>query len=192
MLRKKSSRDAKKSVKKFAEKKQMIAEKIADHLLAQGMKRASLRPLAAVAGTSDRMLLHYFADKKELMTAILILISERLITMLDSARSEQMQFQTLIKHLSEMIKAPNVRPYLKIWLELASSVDGGDDYYRTIARQICDQFYGWLASALKVEKEEERKALASLAFAITEGFVLFDALDSDLLISNAIQGLEFL
>lgn len=177
---------------KNTDKKQIIIEKLADHLLAHGMQAASLRQLAAAVGTSDRMLLHYFADKKELMTAILILISERLLTILDTARSEPMQFQTLITHLSKMIKEPHVRPYLKIWLQLASSADGGDDYYRTIARQICNQFFGWMASALEVEREEERKALAALAFAMIEGLVLFDALDADSLIVNAIKGLEFL
>ena len=46
-----------------------IVERLADHVLAHGLSASSLRPLAKAAGTSDRMLLYYFADKSEMMTA---------------------------------------------------------------------------------------------------------------------------
>ena len=176
-------------MKKSDAKRQAIIERLADHLIVNGMKGASLRPLAAVAGMSDRMLLHYFADKKDLMTATLLLVAERLKTILQSAHSEQLPFQRLVSHLAGMIKDQHIRPYLTLWLELAASAAGGEEYYRTIARQIGDSFFDWIASALKVEHEEDRKALAALAFATVEGFVLLDALGSDALIANALDGL---
>lgn len=173
---------------KIEERKQIITEKIADHLLAHGMKNASLRPLAAVAGTSDRMLLHYFANKEELMTATLLLVTERLMAILSNTQSEQLPFQILLPHLAKMISDPHIRPYLRLWLELAASAAGGEEYYRTIARQICDIFFDWIASALKVEREEDRISLAAFAFATIEGFVLLDMLGYDSLIACGLGG----
>ena len=55
-----------------------ILERIADHILANGLSASSLRPLAKAAGTSDRMLLYYFADKAEIITAALGVVMQPL------------------------------------------------------------------------------------------------------------------
>jgi AcrR family transcriptional regulator len=171
-------------------KRQLILNGIADHLLSHGMKASSLRQVAAAVNTSDRMLLHYFVDKEEMMTAALNLVSERMINRLASIHSEQMPFQTLLPYLVEMLKDPDIRPYLRLWLELAALSAGEDGSYRMIARQICDSFYVWIAAALQVEKEEERAPMAALAFATLEGFVLFDALNYSSKITSALKGIE--
>jgi AcrR family transcriptional regulator len=177
-------------MKKTDSKKQAIIEQLADYLLIHGMKGASLRPLAAAVGMSDRMLLHYFSDKEELMTATLLLVSDRLKLILGSAQSEQLPYRLLVPHLAGMIKDQHIRPYLRLWLELAASAAGGEEYHRTIARQICDDFFDWVLSALKVEREEDRRPLAALAFATVEGLVLLDTIGSDSLITNALEGME--
>lgn len=48
-------------MEKTETRRQRILNQIADHLLATGLKDASLRHLAAAIGTSDRMLLWAFA-----------------------------------------------------------------------------------------------------------------------------------
>ena len=81
-------------------KRQQLLGKIADHLLASGIEQSSLRQLAAAIGTSDRMLLHYFEDKEALMRAALTLVATRMIGLLDSVRSGQVPYQTLlIQHI---------------------------------------------------------------------------------------------
>ena len=168
-------------------KKQMIIEKLADHLLQHGMKESSLRQLAAAADMSDRMLLHYFTNKDELLTATLVRINDRLISILDSASAEQMPLQTLLPHLAKMIKNPHINPYLKLWLELVPLTTAEHEPYLVIAKQICDTFFEKLTSMLKVEREEELIPLASLAFAVTEGFVVLDALGLDTHIASALK-----
>jgi AcrR family transcriptional regulator len=177
-------------MKKTENRRQVVLEKIADHLLVHGMKGASLRKLAAAVGTSDRMLLHYFADKEELMTGALTLVAGRLVRILESARSEQIPFQAFLPHLAEMMKEPQVRPYLKLSLELVALAAGEKEPYRTIALKIWNDFFGWIAAALKVEREEDRLPLAALALATTEGFMLLDALDCGSIITNALEGLK--
>ncbi|MFZ2489634.1 MAG: TetR family transcriptional regulator [Anaerolineae bacterium] len=173
-------------MKKTEVKRQLILGKIAEYLLAYGMRDASLRQLAAKIGTSDRMLLHYFSDKNELMNAALNLVAAQLIDILDSTRSKQMPFETLMTYLAGMIKEPDIRPYLRLWLELAA-MSTASEAYRTIARQICDSFYDWINSVLIVEKDEERAPMAALAFATIEGFVLLDSLGYDAKITSALK-----
>jgi AcrR family transcriptional regulator len=45
----------------------LLLDRLADYVLAHGLTASSLRPLARAAGTSDRMLLYYFADKDAVM-----------------------------------------------------------------------------------------------------------------------------
>jgi AcrR family transcriptional regulator len=177
-------------MKKTEIKRQLVIEKIADHLLANGMKEASLRRLAAAAGMSDRMLLHYFVNKDELLTAALILITERLIVMLEGARLEQLPYPILLPHLAGMMKNPQIRPFLRLWLELVSLSSGAEAACHAAAQQIRDIFFDWMTAVLKVEREEERKPLAALAFATIEGLVLLDALDSGSLIESALEGVK--
>ncbi len=174
-------------MKKTETRKRDLVEKMADHLLLHGLKGASLRPLAASAGTSDRMLLHYFADKDELMSATLTRLAERLLAILDHVRPEPVPLGTLLPRLAGMLHDPQVRPYLRLWLELAAASAGGDEPCRAVARRIGDIFLAWISAALAVEREEDRAPTAALAFATTEGLVVLDAVDSGALIPLALQ-----
>jgi AcrR family transcriptional regulator len=175
---------------KTEDRRQAFVEMAADHLLAHGMREATLRKTAAAAGTSGRMLLHYFADKDDLLKAALTLLTARLVRILDSARLEQMPFQALLPLLAAMMKDPQVRPYLRLSLELAALSAEGEESYGAIAREICGDFFDWVASALKVEREEDRIPLAALAFATTEGFMVLDALNSGSIIADALEGIR--
>ena len=91
-------------------------------------------------------------------------------------------------YLAGMIEDPGIRPYLRLWLELAA-MSAANDSYRRIARQICDSFYDWIASALAVDSENERAPMAALAFATIEGFVLLDSLDYGSKVASALEGI---
>jgi hypothetical protein len=89
-----------------------------------------------------------------------------------------------------MLKSPEIRPYLKLWLELAAYATGQNSFYRDTARQLCESFYHWVAASIAVRYEKDRAAVASLAFATMEGFVLLDAIGLDSHINTALQGLR--
>lgn len=176
-------------MKKGEARRQEILERLADHVLAHGLRGASLRPLAAAAGTSDRMLLHYFVDKEELLTATLTLITQRLITMLEGARAEPLSFQRLVPQLVGVLNDSHVRPYMRLWLELVAFAGAENEPFRSIARQIATTMLSWIAAALHVEREEEREPLAALTLTLIEGFVLFDALGEGAISRAALAGL---
>jgi AcrR family transcriptional regulator len=171
-------------------KRQFIVEKIADHLLVHGLKGASLRKIAAAVGMSDRMLLHYFANKEEMMTGALTQVTVRLVRILESAHLGQMPFQVLLPQLATMMKDPHVRPYLRLSLELVALATEKKDSYGDIARKIWNDFFSWIAATIQVKREKDRTPLAALAFATTEGFMLLDALDCGSIITEALEGIK--
>jgi AcrR family transcriptional regulator len=175
-------------MKKGVLRKQQILERLADHVLLEGLQSTSLRPLAAAAGTSDRMLLHYFVDKEELLTAILTVVMQRLIVILDQARAEPMPFQRLLPQLSAMLKDERIRPYMRLWLDLAAAAAGEKEPFRSIARHISSTLLSWIAVALIVPTEAERAPLAALTLSIIEGFVILDALGDDTTPRHALAG----
>lgn len=177
-------------IDKTEARRQAITQKMADYMLEHGLQNSSLRKLAAAAGTSDRMLLHYFTNKEELLSATLVVITERLVALLDGARAEPMPFETLLTLLAVMIKDERVQPYLRLYLELVAFAAGGEEFYRQVAGKIADIFLDWYSAALEVEREEDRLPMASLAFATVEGFILLDAVGRDPWITEALRGIE--
>lgn len=169
-------------------KRLAIARTLADHLVSQGLKGASLRAMAKAAGTSDRMLLHYFANKDELMVAVLNVVADRLGGFFADAQAEPKPLGELVAYLSGVVMNPQVRPYMRLWLELAASASSGEGVYRDVAKAIFDRYTAWVASQLKVSREEDRKHQAAVAIAMAEGFVLLDAAGATDIIADALAG----
>ncbi len=176
-------------MKKGDARRRHILERLADHVLAHGLQGASLRPLAAAADTSDRMLLHYFVDKEAVLTATLTLVTERLVAILDAARPSPMPFLVLIPQLAGLLKDPQIQPYMRLWLELVAFAARGQEPFRSIARQIASTFLQWIGAALTVEHEEQRAPLAALTLTIIEGLVLLDTLGEDGNVAAALAGI---
>jgi len=156
-------------------RRQAALERMADHLLREGLGGASLRPLAAAAGTSDRMLLYYFADKHELLAATLEKIAERLVHLLDEAGTGPRPFPTLLAEIWAAIRSPALQPYVRLWIELAASAARNERPHRAVAGQIADGFLAWAAGRLQVERESDRAALAAVLLATVDGLALLDA-----------------
>lgn len=158
-------------------RREAAIDKMADHLLANGLAAARLRALAGAAGTSDRMLLYYFADKDELIAATLARIAERLAATLAAAvpAGTRLAEPALRQAVWHGMRSPALAPYLRIWLELAAGSARGEQPQRRVAGEIADLFHGWLAERLDVA-EAERSGAAARLFARLEGALLIDAL----------------
>src|ERR1700735_4324085 len=96
------------------DRREAAIERMADHVLAEGLAAATLRPLAAAAGTSDRMLLYYFADKDELLTATLARIAARMIVQLDSAipAERPRPFSVLLEQVWAAVASDSLQPFM--------------------------------------------------------------------------------
>jgi AcrR family transcriptional regulator len=162
---------------KNEQKKSEIVDRLADHVLAHGLVAASLRPLAKAAGTSDRMLLYYFADKAEIIGATLARIAERMTVALAAHTTPTpLPLDALIAHLSAIVLRTEFWPYMCVWLELASRAGRSDPDYTQVAAQIGEGFLAWGAMQLDAPDEEARARDAARLLVVIEGMVLVKAI----------------
>jgi AcrR family transcriptional regulator len=164
-----------------------IVERLADHVLAVGLSASSLRPLAKAAGTSDRMLLYYFRDKSEIITAVLQLISARLVSMLrQRAAHEPMPIDDLRRQFANILFVDDLWPYMRIWLEVASKAAMGDPFYRAVGEQIGRGFLEWGKAQLNSENDAQRDIDAAKLLVSIEGMLVLKSLGLDDVVAKAL------
>lgn len=123
--------------------------RMADHVLAHGLRDATLRPLARAAGTSDRMLIYRHSSKEALIAAILDHLAERLTGMLDAAPLPPADNpDALMAGLLAMMRSPAAQPYVAVWLEVVAGAARGDATCRATGARIIAHFHRWLADRL--------------------------------------------
>ena len=123
------------------------------------------------------MLLYYFADKDELLSATLEHVASRLARILDGTGQDRtpLPFSTLLAEVWASVRTPDLQPYMRLWLELAASAARSQEPYRAIAGRIADGFLAWTAERLHVEREADRAPQAALLLATVDGLALLDA-----------------
>jgi AcrR family transcriptional regulator len=166
-----------------------IVELVADHLLKAGLAASSLRTLAAACHTSDRMLLYYFADKNDLMVSALRSITLRVGGILLAALPPDTDGdpEAELGLLAGILRGPAMRPYMRLWLELASRAAHGDEPYLTVSGQMADGFAAWIASRLSGPNETVRHAGAARLLATLDGLVILDAVGRSGLVAQALE-----
>ena len=159
-------------------RRDIAIEKMADHLLAKGLEAATLRPLAEAVGTSDRMLLYYFADRDELLSATLEHIAVRLAARLDALVPGDVR-RPLAQLLAEVwpeLTSDELKPYMDIWLNLSARACGGHEPYRRIAGAIADTFLAWTSERIAGRTQAAREESAQLLIAALNGMFVLHAI----------------
>ena len=159
------------------DRRSALIMRLADHILAHGLGAASLRPLAAAAGTSDRMLLYYFPDKAAIIAAVLNEIAQRMMTLLDANRASGPLAPTqLMVRLAPLIRDSSVWPFMQVWLEIASLAARGDNTCMRVGGGIARDFVAWLANQIDDADETKRQTEAVRLLMLIEGAVLLTSL----------------
>ena len=145
--------------------------------------------MAEAASTSDRMLMHYFKDKDEILTLALNRISQEMFHLLNNGSRPMLDFEELVSLLIESIKNNQFKPYLDIWFELVHLASDGKEPYSTISKDIGKTYWNWLLSSYKPKPNEDLEQMASLIFAFIEGGVLLYKMGMDNHVDMAMEGL---
>lgn len=157
-----------------------LLDRLADHVLAEGLAGSSLRPLAKAAGISDRMLLYHFRDKAEVIAATLEVVFGRLVAILEDAASPApLPLNRLIASLPKTLLADRFWPYMRLWLEIASRAGHGDAFYRAIGERLARGFLAWGAAQLDSPTPEARERDAARLLVTMEGMVLLKSVGLD-------------
>jgi AcrR family transcriptional regulator len=168
------------SVVKSDDRRAALLDRMADHILAHGISESSLRPLAKAARTSDRMLLYYFSDKTEMITATLGHISLRLAGVLgEQGAVAPLPIDRLIPKLFDLLCAESLWPYMRLWLEIASLAAKGDPVCRAVGEAIARGFLDWGAAQLNSPTPEAREADAAKLLVTIEGMILLKSVGLD-------------
>jgi AcrR family transcriptional regulator len=173
------------------DRREAAIERMADHVLSEGLAAGTLRPLAAAAGTSDRMLLYYFADKDELLTATLNRIATRMIVQLDGSIPVEPRrpFPVLLQQVWAALASESLQPFMPLWLELASGAARGLQPHRDVAGKIADGFLAWVTIRLQPESDGGPASLAPLFLASIEGMYLLMAVGRGTIAESAVSEL---
>jgi AcrR family transcriptional regulator len=162
-----------------------LIDRLADHVLAEGLAASSLRPLAKAAGTSDRMLLYYFDDKDAVIGAALERVAQRMVVLLNMAAPPAPLAPELLRdHLAPLMQDAAVWPYMRVWLDMAARAAQGDAAIRAVGARIGQAFLDWIARHLDMPPAERAGAAARLLIEI-EGTVLLASLGLDEAIAAA-------
>jgi AcrR family transcriptional regulator len=159
------------------QKRDDMLDRMVEHVLAHGLGGASLRPLAAAAGTSDRMLLYYFTDKDEIILAIFGAIALRFGAMLMQAVPDRQPSDalTLRADLYRVFRTDAARPFIQVYLELCVAASRGEQPHRLVAAQLARASIAWAGEQLNCA-DDERERLAALTLATVDGLWLLDAI----------------
>ena len=155
-----------------SDQREAITETLAAHVLGNGLGETSLRQLAKAANVSDRMLLYYFEDKADLLSAVLGLIADNFTVHLDSAlpAEEPMDVKDLFNAVSNLNNHPDVRHFISLWIETIAAAARDIEPHKSIAKQIAGRFLDWIECRLPIRPS--RRSDAIMLLSIIEGLAI--------------------
>lgn len=163
---------------KQQDRREALLDLMVNHVLSEGMQAATLRPLAAAAGTSDRMLLYYFTDKDKLIGAVLEKISAKIRDELEIAIpvGEPQPFDMLLQQVWAVLGSQHLKPYMDIWLDLASGAARDIQPYGKVASAILDGYLSWVRMRLQPTPDGMLSFSPELLITTIQGMYLFEAI----------------
>lgn len=152
--------------------KQALLADLAVHVLNNGLNDASLRPMAAAAGTSDRMLIYHFGSKDALIAELLEFLASQMAAGLDHALPEERfaSEQRLIETIVQLMRSAEFAPYTRVWLEIVAVAAKGTSAHRDAGHAIILIFLEWLA-----KRHPDGHDGAPRALTLIEGTLIMDA-----------------
>lgn len=152
--------------------KDSLLAALAAHVLAHGLNTASLRPMAAAAGTSDRMLIYHFGSKDALIAELLEFLAAQMAVGLDAALPPQ-PFESdraLVLQVVQLMRSEPFQPYTRVWLDIISASGQGQAAHQAAGKAIIDAFLAWVAA-----RHPEGAARAPFLLTLIEGILVMDA-----------------
>ena len=143
-------------MRKVALKRQLVIERVATHLLTEGLNKTGLRLLAQVAGTSDRMLIYYFGSKEALLDEVLGEIAAGVTAQLDAMLGTQPRpADELLAQLTLLTKDEGFRPAVQLWFELVGLAARGQEPFLSNAQTLANNWIAWIASRIDNPADED-------------------------------------
>ncbi len=151
---------------KVEAKKEKIIQAVAFYMISEGLADVGLRKLAAVGGTSDRMLIYYFGTKDGLIGEVLQMIAGGLSAQLDMVLGpHQRDADQLLNEVLALKEVPEFISVIRLWFEVVGLAVRENEPYAAYAKEIGKTWIEWIESRLPVEQRDQTMA----TFAEIEG-----------------------
>ncbi len=153
------------------DKREQAIQSLAQYILKAGLSQTSLRQLAQAAGVSDRMLLYYFENKSDILTAVLMRIASDLAEQLNTSIPENAALSPaeLLEKGAKLTNSPDMQPYMHVSIEIAAAAGRGEEPYASVAKAMIAGFLDWIEKRLNTEDTEKRKIQAAMILAVIDG-----------------------
>jgi AcrR family transcriptional regulator len=133
---------------------------------AGGIGGRSLRAVAAVVGTSHRMLLHHFGSRDELLLAIVEEVERRQMGTLDELPEDPAD---AVAAMWADVRRPELRPFERLFFECYARAAQGEEPFTRLVPAAVD---GWLVQVDERSGGTADPAVARLGLAVIRGLLL--------------------
>lgn len=161
--------------------REVVVERLAVHLLETGLAQTSLRQLALAAGVSDRMLLYYFADKAEVLAAVMARVAGELAQRLAVAipGDTPLKPAELVRRAAAFTTGPEMRRFMRLWVEVVAAASRGEAPFQAIVAQVMAGFQLWVDARIDLPEGTDREGTAAAIIAVIDGLALVDMCSDD-------------
>jgi len=152
-------------------KRDELVAKSLDYFLAHGVAGLSLRPLAAAAGTSARMLVYHFGSKEGLVTAVMDEVRNRVQrSFVEAVGSEDRTADKAMQAFWKWILDPRNLPLLRLLFEVQVLAVQDPKRYAHYLEGTSSSWLALIEEALPPSKD--RRIIATLCAAVIDGLLL--------------------
>jgi len=164
---------------------------LARHLLETGLSRTSLRQLAAAAGISDRMLLYYYTDKAEALSAAMTAVAAQLGNRLADAMpgDDLLSPRELVAVAARFTVGPDTRPVMRLWIEVVAAAARGEAPFPELSSAIAKGFIEWAEARLDPAGLADPRATAAGIIALIDGLAVVAVCADEALVLRAAETL---
>lgn len=151
-----------------SQKRDEIVLAVAGYLVREGFANSGIRALAESAGISDRMLMYYFETKEELIASALMVLAKNMSAGLDALLPKKpVAASTIVEVMIKSAAHKDQQAVLKFWFEIIGLAVRGQEPYRSVVRQILDDWEAWISDRLRAgQKEQAASVLAQIEGAL--------------------------
>jgi AcrR family transcriptional regulator len=155
-----------------------LLDALIDTVARDGIGGRSLRDLADAAGTSHRMLIHYFGSRDDLLVAIVQEVERRQTAMLDDIPSDSVG---AMEAMWGDVRRPELWPFERLFFECyARAAQGEEPFTRMLPGAIDD----WLRDVAAHADGPVDPGLLRLGLAVSRGLLL------DLVATGDVAGVD--
>lgn len=139
---------------------------------AEGLHRLTYGRVATRLGTSDRMVVYYFATKADLVGAVLLELGARLQASLAPAVSTPAaDHVALARALWPHLARPEADPVFALFFQATGLAAAGSAPYADLVPMLVDAWVDWAAGVLD-GPEAARRSEATATIALVDGLLL--------------------